>query len=162
RDYGIDVEALPLAEAGRQLEARAIRVELAGALHDWSSARRAVSKEDGTWKALLALARTADRDELRCQLREAWERMDRKALEKLASSASLKDLPLSTIVRLGISLRLTGAISQSVAVFRGAQRLHPEDFWINFQLAAAYSEMQPPMWDETIRFYTAALAIRPD
>jgi tetratricopeptide (TPR) repeat protein len=163
RDYGIDVEALSPAEAGRQLQARAVRVELAAALDDWAEARREVSrKEDRRWKDLLAVARGADGDELRGELRQAVERGDRKALEKLASAASLKDLPVPTVRLLGKKLLQMGAVRQAVAVLRVAQRLHPEDFWLNFDLAGACDVMQPPLGDETIRFYTAARAIRPD
>jgi tetratricopeptide (TPR) repeat protein len=161
RDYGIDVDALPPAEAGRQLQARAIRVELAAALDVWALARREVGpKGHARWKDLLALARAADGDELRWRLREALEQMDRKALEKLASS-SVKDLPVPTAVVLGSALRATGALPRGVAVLRAAQRLHPADFWINFSLANTFETIQPCDWDGAIRFYTAALAVRP-
>jgi serine/threonine protein kinase/Flp pilus assembly protein TadD len=162
RDYGIDVDALPPTEAGRQLQTRAIRVELAAALDAWALVRREVaSKGDGRWKDLLALARAADDDDLRGRLREALERMDRRALEQLASSSRSEELPVPTAVVLGSTLQATGAVPQAEALLRAAQRQHPEDYWINFTLAKTYEEMQPPDWDGAIRFYTAALANRP-
>jgi serine/threonine-protein kinase len=162
RDYGIDVDALPPAEAGRQLQTLAIRVELAAALDDWAVARMEVGqKGDGKWKDLLALARAADGDDLRCRLREALGRMDRKALEQLASASRVEDLPVPTAVVLGLALRATGAVPRAMAVLRAAQRLHPEDFWINFVLANTCQDIRPPDLDGMIRFYTAALAIRP-
>jgi serine/threonine protein kinase/Flp pilus assembly protein TadD len=163
RDYGIDVGAIPPAEAARQLQARAVRVELAAGLDDWAEVlRRASPSEDGRWKDLLEVARGADGDELRGELRQAVQRGDRNALEKLASSASRKDLPVPTASLLGATLFRIGAIPQAVAVLREAQRLHPEDFCINCSLAFACGEMQPPLRDDSIRFYTAARSIRPD
>jgi serine/threonine protein kinase/Flp pilus assembly protein TadD len=162
RDYGIDVDALPPAEVGLQLQARAIRVELAAGLEGWALACRDVGRQgDRRWKDLLALAQTADGDDLRCQLREALGRMDTKALARLASSCPIEGLQVPTAVVLGNTLRATGAIPRARDVLRAAQRLHPEDFWINFVLANTCQEMHPPAWDEAIRFNTAALAIRP-
>jgi tetratricopeptide (TPR) repeat protein len=124
--------------------------------------RKAVDqKGERNWKDLLALARAADGDELRCRLREALGRMDRKALEQLASSSPIEDLPVPTAVVCGHTLRSTGAVPRAEVVLRAAQRQHPEDFWINFTLAETLEEMQPPDWDGAIRFYTAALAVRP-
>jgi serine/threonine protein kinase/Flp pilus assembly protein TadD len=162
RDYGIDVEALLLADVGSQIEARAIRVELAAALDSWAMARNAMSKgQDLKWKQLLAVARGADGDPERCRLREALERRDRRLLEQMASSISLKDLPAPTLHVLGRALRETGAMPQALAVLQAAQRRHPNDFWINFELAYVCRLMKPPLDEEAIRFYTAALAIRP-
>ena len=42
---------------------------------------------------------------------------------------------------------------------RRAQRAHPEDFWINHDLARSLMGAGQP--DEAVRFYSAAVAIRP-
>jgi tetratricopeptide (TPR) repeat protein len=48
-----------------------------------------------------------------------------------------------------------------VELLRKAWDKHPGDFWINFELALALSKTKDPPWGEVVRFYTAALAVRP-
>ena len=47
-------------------------------------------------------------------------------------------------------------------MLREGQRRHPADFWLAFELALACERRQPPLNDDAARFYTAALALRPD
>src|SRR5262249_42898528 len=46
-------------------------------------------------------------------------------------------------------------------LLRRAQQLYPDDFWINHDLGATLASMEPPRYVEAIRFFTAALALRP-
>jgi tetratricopeptide (TPR) repeat protein len=162
RGYGIDVKALSPDEAGRQIGARAIRVELAAALDLWARALQKVGGgKDSGWTQLLAAARVADDDPERTRLRQVVEREDREALIRLASSIVVKDLPVPTVQALGRALIDAGAFTQAEAVLRAARREHPADFWINRLLASVSYQMRPPRFDEAIRFYTAAVAIRP-
>ena len=43
---------------------------------------------------------------------------------------------------------------------RGAQPRHPGDFWINQYLGVVYFYQPEPQLDESVRFFTVALAIR--
>jgi tetratricopeptide (TPR) repeat protein len=52
-------------------------------------------------------------------------------------------------------------VAEAVALLRQGWDKHPGDFWINFELAAALSELKEPPSGEVVRFYTAALAVRP-
>ena len=47
----------------------------------------------------------------------------------------------------------------AISLLRRTQRAHPDDFWINFDLAGSLMKAGRP--DEAARFYTAAVAIRP-
>src|SRR5262249_49010639 len=80
REFGIDVEALAPAEAAARLRARTIPVELAAALDAWAGAHRSAGNAGGRWQHLVAVARLADPDERRNQLRDALARRDRKTL----------------------------------------------------------------------------------
>jgi tetratricopeptide (TPR) repeat protein len=84
---------------------------------------------------------------------------DQDALAKLAASERIRDQPVQTVSLLGSVL----AARQGQSLLRRAQGEHPDDFWINFQLAYALQFTSPPHrdLDEVIRFYTAALAVRP-
>jgi tetratricopeptide (TPR) repeat protein len=161
-EYGTDVEALEPRKAADQIRTTTIPVELAAALDDWAMARRLARKpEDKSWKHLLAVARAADTDELRNQVRDALERMDQKALVELATSNRLARLPAPTLVLLGDVLDMV-APEKAIPFLRRAQQLHPGDFWINHQLAFFLRQQRPPQWEDAVRFYTAALAIRPE
>jgi tetratricopeptide (TPR) repeat protein len=46
-------------------------------------------------------------------------------------------------------------------LLRDAQARHPDDFWINHQLAVFLMRLNPPQHGDAIRFYTVALALRP-
>ena len=39
---------------------------------------------------------------------------------------------------------------------------HPDDVWVNYDLAGALDELRPAARDEAIRYYTAARALRPE
>src|SRR5262249_49625473 len=54
-----------------------------------------------------------------------------------------------------------GLTDEAVAMLRDAQLRHPDDFWINFELAFDLNRKQPPSLDEALRFFSAALALRP-
>jgi serine/threonine-protein kinase len=159
--YGIDLARVSVTEAASRIQARAIRQELCRALDFWSSMRRrAGNANEPDWKQLLAVARAADADPWRNRLREALERHDRQALLDLAQSAQVGELPPATLHLLGIALGEVGAPEQAAAFLRQAWREHPGDLWINDALGWIYqSTLHQP--DEALRFYTAALALRP-
>ncbi len=155
REYGIDVEALEPAEAAELVRARPIWLELAAALDYWARERETAKRP--AWQRLIAVARLADPDEWRNQVRDALERRDQEALTELAASPKIGELPLPTLSLLGTAIKDATA---NEAVLRQAQRKYPHDFWINFQLAWTL-EHATPQRDEAVRFYTVAFALRP-
>jgi tetratricopeptide (TPR) repeat protein len=160
RDCGIDIETLEPSTAGERIRARAIRQELTVAMDHWAHVQRTARPSgDASWRKLIAVARAADPDEWRNQVRDAVKDNDSEALAKLAASERIRDLPVQTASLLGSVL--PAKLGQSL--LRRAQREHPDDFWINFELAYALDFASPPHkdLDEAIRFYTAALAVRP-
>jgi Flp pilus assembly protein TadD len=89
------------------------------------------------------------------------EQRDSKALNKLAASARSGDLPVQTVTLLASERDLGIECAQSL--LRQAQDAHPDNFLINSQLAMWLDFASPSgqNLDETIRFYSAALALRP-
>ena len=85
---------------------------------------------------------------------------DARALKALASEVNDATLPTYTLYLLGTTLRLEGELSSAVLVLLKGHQQHPDDFWINHNLGVYYGKMEPPRVDESIRFYTAALALR--
>src|SRR5262249_49082261 len=73
RDYGLDVAALPVEAAAERIRAQAVWKELVAALDNWARASQYTWGEaDPRWQHLLAVARAADPDPWRNQLRDAW------------------------------------------------------------------------------------------
>jgi tetratricopeptide (TPR) repeat protein/tRNA A-37 threonylcarbamoyl transferase component Bud32 len=165
QEYGIDVESLSPAEGAARVRASAIWFELAVALDHWASVRQIHSqnsKQRGTpWKPLIAVARAADPDEWRNQVRDAFAQREVLALHKLAASPRISELPLPTLSLLGSALRAMSGDQQAVQVLREAQQEYPDDFHVNVQLAWALDSAASPLPDDAIRFYTVARALRP-
>jgi serine/threonine protein kinase/tetratricopeptide (TPR) repeat protein len=167
RNYGIDVDALEVEEAGARLRARTIPVPLAAALDNWAMARKVANQLN--WQRLLAIAQVTDPDAWRYRLRHALadadsaelrERVNRE-LRALAAAPGVEDQPASSV------LLLTGELGRRDAaaaldLLRRAQRRHRGDFWLNCHLALALRSHQPPQLDEALRFAMAAVAIRPE
>jgi tetratricopeptide (TPR) repeat protein/tRNA A-37 threonylcarbamoyl transferase component Bud32 len=159
--YGLDVEQEDAGVAAEFIRSRSIRMQLVAALDYWASLLRS-GKGQG-WQHLLAVARAADGDAWRNQLRDAWERGDGKALDELLASADVEKLLPTTPSLLGFSSNKHANVSvQRVeSLLRRAQQRHPADFWINHDLARLLSGGQPPQLEEAIGYYRAAVALRP-
>jgi tetratricopeptide (TPR) repeat protein len=162
REFGIDVEALPPEEVAARIGATSIPQALVQALDRWAAMRkRARQDADSLWKKLIAIAQRADADAWRNQLREAVLRRDRVAMERLAESVPLREVPPATAYLLENALEDLGDPDKSMAVLREAHRHHPDDFWLNDGLAALSTLCTPPRWAEAVRYYQAAVTLRP-
>jgi serine/threonine-protein kinase len=160
-DCGIDLTALPVAQAAERIRAHGIRQELVRALDFWSFARRyANNQAPPDRKHLLEIAKAADQDAWRNQLRDALKADDQKALRALAASAGVRRLPPQTLVLLGRTLGDLGGQDQAHALLREAQRQYPADLWINDSLAVGCLNSQ--QYDDAVRFYTVTVALRPN
>jgi serine/threonine protein kinase/tetratricopeptide (TPR) repeat protein len=158
RNYGIDVLTLDPADAGERLREKSVHVQLAAALDDWAVVRKGPGTSS---KELLAIARVADSDPWRNQLRDAMEAKSPEILKNMAEAAPIRELPPSTLVLLGDALGNRRAVAEAVTLLRQAQLLYPGDFWINHTLAYWLTLDVSPQWDEALRFYTAAAVLRP-
>jgi serine/threonine-protein kinase len=163
RGYGIDVDLLQPADAGARIAGAPIAAELVDALDQWAFVRRVLKSP--RVRHLSAVAKAADPDPWRCRLRDALdlEATDRKRaraiFEELAASAPEEVLHGESISRLAFALGFLGDKERAAALLRRAQRAHPDDFWINCDLAGSLIGAGQP--NEAVRFYSAAVAIRP-
>ncbi len=172
-DYGIDVEALPADRAAELIRARPIRLELTTALDAWALEELRVwpdmqpSPATARRDRLLAISRAADPDELRNRVRDALQspragQQFGDHLAELAHSPQGHALPPSTLCALANALADCGREHETVALLWDAQQRHPDDFWINFWLARSLLLEGHYRINEAIRFYSAALALRPN
>src|SRR5262249_34096237 len=151
--------------AAMLIRARSIRYELAVFLDSWSEVRRRLgwkgAKATGKdWKELLGIARAVDPDPWRDQFRKAVLNGDRKALIELAASAPISSLPAETVARLGGALMSLDATVEAAAFLKKGQMVHPQDFWINVNLGICLDRLEQR--DDAIRYYTAAVSLRPE
>jgi hypothetical protein len=156
--YGLRLESVDAQQAGEFLRSRCIGLQLAAALDNWASKRQWGSKGRSR---LLAIARVADPDPWRDRLRDALERPDPRALKELVASARGEELPPATVVLLARAAEGTAEAERAVAVLRQAQQRHPDYFWVNHDLGFCLYKLRPPRLEEAIRYYTAAVALRP-
>jgi serine/threonine protein kinase/tetratricopeptide (TPR) repeat protein len=167
RDYGIDVDVLGVREAAARVAERTIRLELAAALDGWAQTRRYLrppqARAQGmSWQDLVAVARAADPDGWRCELRDAVIRGDRQAPVRLARSKKTDDAAPVTLVLLAQFLKNAGEPAEAVALLTKHQVRHASDFWLNHEMADCLVKLDPPQWDKAVPFYTAAVALRPE
>jgi tetratricopeptide (TPR) repeat protein len=165
RDFGIDLDALLPAEAAARIAATGIRPALVQALDRWAALRVRFTDDisrDPRRQKLIEVARLADGDVWRNRVRAALLRLDRAALVRLAEELPVGEVPPATVWLLGGALLRVGAVDRGLTVFREGQRRHPEDFWLNDSLGSIYKDyLKPPRYDESLRYYSCALALRP-
>ena len=163
RDIGVDVDALDPADAGARIAARPDAAELLGALDQWIFARR--RRNPAGARRLVAVSRAADPDPWRSRLRDALDSRDADrgqalaVLEQLTASPAVAELPSKTTARLASALSYLGDREKAISLLRLAQRAHPDDFWINWDLATNLRDLG--RHDEAIRFFSVAVAVRP-
>jgi serine/threonine-protein kinase len=167
RDYAAAFREAGLGQVGDDVEAVAQRVRASGvagplvaALDEWASFAPQ-GRESWTW--LLEVAKRADPDPWRAQLRDPAVRGDQQALRALAEEAlrdggaKLDQLSPPLLVSLG---RLLGDAAEAVPLLRAAQRRYPNDFWLNLELGNALHEAK--QFEEAVGYYRVAMALRPD
>jgi tetratricopeptide (TPR) repeat protein len=158
-EYGLEVTALRPKETAKGIRASAICDRLIAALDDWAGVRDNLHPGDGS--PLRSVADLADADPWRQQLRAASRRRDRASLEGLAAEKGVLSKPSAYLVLLSQGLRDAGSRVKAERLLRQAQAARPADFWINFELAQILDEKTSADPAEALRFYQAALALRP-
>jgi serine/threonine-protein kinase len=134
---------------------------VAAALDDWAMVLRDCGFHDperdpAVWKRLLEIARLADPDPWRGELRRLIGREDLSALRKLAETSDVQSLQL-----MGSALVIGGDGPACVAWLRKAHRQHPGDVLISFDLAFHLGNLPSADRVDVLRFAEAALAARP-
>jgi Flp pilus assembly protein TadD len=83
----------------------------------------------------------------------------RAAFEEAAAEAPPDALHRESLSRLAFALGRLGKKETATFLLRRAPRGHPDNFWVNYDLARSLMGTGRP--DEAARFFTAAVATRP-
>jgi serine/threonine protein kinase/Flp pilus assembly protein TadD len=161
-EYGLRPETVTPKQAATRLRdrPRTVRGVFLAALDHWLILARFKKSSEERW--LEQVLDEADADAWRKALRVARGRNDRAALEKLARDLDVTTQPPDTLFQLEMSLQQRGAREAAVALLLRAQETFPNDFWINHDLGLILQQCQPPRLEESIRYLTVAVALRPD
>jgi tetratricopeptide (TPR) repeat protein/serine/threonine protein kinase len=165
RDYGVDVNALPPAEAVARLRGKpALAMAIAAALDDWVLVRVILGEEKTAWQPLVTVARGIDPDPLRDRLRAAWggplTPEARAELRRLAESIDVKALAPATLLVLAGDLHYAHLTNAALRTLRDGQYAHPADFFLNLELSNRLFEKND--YDGALRYVSVAVSLRPD
>src|SRR5262249_24350992 len=133
---------------------------LVAALDDWVLSKR--TEQLPGQEKLLDVARQADPDPWRNRLRDALQSGNTQALWDLAGEKEVPAQPPATALLLASEFRRQGHVARAVEVLEPARRAHPNDFWLNHDLAFFLTKLQPARTDDAVGLYRVALTIRPD
>ncbi len=139
--------------AAKRIVDSPIRPALVNALDDWAVC--ATDPQAMGW--LLEVARATDTDPQGWRDRVRDPALTGTALEELAETAKVEDQPVQILVALGQRMRDAGV--DALPLMRRVQQQYPGDFWANFALGEALMRGSP---EEAVRFYQAAVAVRPE
>jgi tetratricopeptide (TPR) repeat protein len=165
REYGIGLAELDADATAERIRRSELAEELVVALDHWADWSRAnLDDDEGNWQDLVALAMAIDDDPLRNRLRSLWgkavtEETNQELTELISLPPSETASPIALCL-LAKTLNRVGRAQEAISVLREAQRTHPSDLWAN-QMLASMLHQETPDEGESIRFFTAALALRP-
>jgi tetratricopeptide (TPR) repeat protein len=159
RDFGIEIGVQSPAEAAALIQSRpeSVGQEVIAALGDYF---RWVPQDDApTRQWLLDTLDAADRNDWRVRVRKASADRDWSTLKQLAGDVDAHKQPPSFLIRLARGFP-TSMRPTRLELLRRTQRAHPADLWANHWLAFELREDGKPA--EAVRYFTAALALRPE
>jgi tetratricopeptide (TPR) repeat protein/serine/threonine protein kinase len=156
RDFGLPIFELEVEEAARRIGKSSIRDSLVAALDQWAG-------NDGPLcSRLLPIARRLAKDGWPRDYYDARIRGHGQTLLRLAKQPEALEQPPSTLSTLAGSLQSID-LPKAVDLLRVAQRRHPDDLWINWQLAGfLMNTNEKRSAEESVGFCRAALAARPE
>jgi tetratricopeptide (TPR) repeat protein len=161
RDGGIDLASLTPVEAADRLRSQsAVLAALIPALDDWAACRHRTGDEPGA-QSVLKIVGLVDPDPWRQKVRQTLGTKDEKVLLTLAAAPDLASQPAATLTNLAVTLRLMGRVDAAIGVLSVAQRQHPTDFWVHFDMAQALGSKDPLTLEKVAGCYRTALGLRP-
>jgi eukaryotic-like serine/threonine-protein kinase len=156
RDYGFDIESAgDIGALAATVRASPIGPALVSALEEWRLIRVGTKLPI---ERLAALVEAVDTDPWRVRLRSA---RTIEELHALAETADVVAMPIPSLGHLVDRLGQMGDPNRAADLARRLDDARPGDFWVNFLAGLWHQQGLPPRPDDAVRYYTAALALRP-
>jgi serine/threonine-protein kinase len=174
RQWGLDMDTTPTAEAAAQLQARPAKVveEVVAALDDWAQARRMRGVPRPQWQRLTDLASALDTDTRHGELRDIlggdrlrleqalgvisqhlrpvpvpvvpWVGQDRARLLQMAREADFPNEPVLSLVRLARALSDAGEEAEAEHLLRASISARPREVVLYHTLALLLTKRGSP------------------
>ncbi|WP_152049730.1 serine/threonine-protein kinase [Tautonia marina] len=166
--FGADIDTMPWEDIANRLKNHPpeILLEISSFLDDWTTICLRLDSAPDRQERLLKLTRVIDPDPDRNRIRDALKvtpKEDRlTVLRLLADNVGGEDLPVPSALLLAEALVGVDAHDEAAALLRRTVERNPSDLWANFDLAQNLQHHHPRRWDEAIRYYSVARALRPD
>ena len=166
---GLDLNVVDVASAAAWVKNSPISERIIAALDDWgrSTSVKLTKGPDSQSNSnrflpamLRAVADAADTSPWRRELRAALFANDSAKLKQLATNEDARRASPELIGWLGFALRSAGEFETAIQVLRRAQRNHPGDFWLNYEIGESLGRSGHTA--AGTGFIRAALAILPD
>jgi serine/threonine-protein kinase len=158
RSQDLDVAGPDRQQLIERLRAHRLREQLVEALEHWANWAPAEAEKQRLREVIRAV--DPNPDAFRQRWREATARQNRAALAALAEQAPVDTLSAVAITTMGRDLSTVGGHEAALGLLQKGWEAHPDNFWINHDLAFAFTRTKPPRRDQQIRFLTAAVAVR--
>jgi serine/threonine-protein kinase len=163
REYGVEFESLGVEAAATAIARSGIAADLIIGLDQWAMCKGMCSPAGAEGREeLRQVLQIADPDPLRLQIRAARDKQDRTLVLRLAREADRAHIQPATASMLSFRLWDVGEAKEALELCREVAVQHPDDFMVNFQAAMLMGWSHLGDAAERVRYYTAALAARPD
>ena len=165
-DNGIDLDVEASADVARKIREHRFAVRLVDILELWIGTKAYIGGADGSQDALEPWAQAiyaADDDHLRTGIRKliyAAKPVSREQIDELTRDVDLTTVSPRTLSWLSAVYGMAGMAEEASQLIRDALRRHPSDVMLNFDFGYGLSHQK--RWQEAIRMYSRALALRPD
>jgi len=154
REAGLDLEALDPQKMAAIVEQSGIRDRLVAALWFWLN----TEPSSGSRDKLRALLQVVDRTSPARRAADARDSEDQMALRKLVADTDYTQVPADMVwVVAGILSQRDRTLAREWLLH--AQRVHPSDFWVNFNLG--HHMLREGAHAEAIGYFRVALAAHP-
>jgi tetratricopeptide (TPR) repeat protein len=153
KKLNLDMRKTPSDVLAKHINASSLRHVLVATLDFWAD----VTTDPLLTLRLLDVARRADPDPWRNQVRNFWIWYDLTRLKKLARDVQPQQQTTPILLLLSDRLRVIGGKQAAADLLRTALVHHPTDFWLNLSFSFVTDDL-----GEKVGCYRAALAVRPD
>lgn len=163
---GVHIATMPVEHCVAKIVGRRVTFDLASALDTWAMLRidRLKAGVDELSHKCIAIARRADPDATRNQLRDLFGSRDPKVLDQLramAAEPNVLDLPPQTLIMLSYLLASRGSSKTAVTLMRGAALRYPQNVACQISLILVLMQQSPRPLQELTRVWRGMLTLKP-